>query len=138
MNGNKFILSLGGVVVAAVVSHEAATNSGSIEVAGKTQGKWREYVPCRRGWTINADWLLLSSDKMSGLLHNGQTFDVSSYDRLNNRINVHGTAKMETCSIRMTQGAIVRGQFSLRGSGYLYAQMSRGDFNFDFNNDFLI
>ena len=138
MNGNRFILSMGGIVVAAVVAHNVETKAGSIEIAGKTQGQWREYIMGRRQWSINADWLMLSSDRMSSLLQNGQTFDISSYDRLNHRTNVHGTARLESCHIRMTVGSIVKGQFVLRGNGYLFAQMSHGDFNFDFNNDFYV
>ena len=138
MNGNRFILSMGGVVVAALVAHNVDTQAGSIEIAGKTQGQWREYIAGHRQWSINADWLMLSSDRMSSLLQNGQTFDISSYDRINNRNNVHGTARLESCHIRMEQGAIVRGQFLLRGNGYLFAQGSQGDFNFDFNSDFYV
>lgn len=138
MNGNRFILSMGGVVVAAVVAHNVETNAGSIEIAGKTQGQWREYIAGHQQWSINAEWLMLSSDRMSSLLQNGQTFTISSYDRLNQRTNVHGTAKLERCHIRMERGTLVRGQFLLRGNGYLFAQMSHGDFNFDFNNDFYV
>jgi hypothetical protein len=138
MNGNRFILSMGGVAVAAVVANNVETKAGSIEIAGKTQGQWREYIMGRCQWSINADWLMLSSDRMSSLLQNGQTFDISSYDRLNQRTNVHGTARLESCHIRMTVGSIVKGQFVLRGNGYLFAQMSHGDFNFDFNNDFYV
>ena len=121
-----------------MVAHNVETKAGSIEIAGKTQGQWREHIMARCQWSINADWLMLSSDKMSNLLQNGQTFDISSYDRLNQRNNVHGTARLESCHIRMEQGAIVRGQFLLRGNGYLFAQGSQGDFNFDFNNDFYV
>lgn len=129
---------MGGVVVAAVVAHNVETNASSIEIAGKAQGQWREHIMGRCQWSINADWLMLSSDRMSNLLQNGQTFTISSYDRINNRNNVHGTAKMERCQVRMTVGSIVKGQFTLRGDGYLFAQMSHGDFNFDFNNDFYV
>lgn len=138
MNGNRFILSMGGVVVAALVAHNVETKAGSIEIAGKTQGQWREHIMSRCQWSINADWLMLSSDKMSNLLQNGQTFDISSYDRLNQHTNIHGTARLESCHIHMEQGAIVRGQFLLRGNGYLFAQGSQGDFNFDFNSDFYV
>lgn len=138
MNGNRFILSMGGVAVAAFVAHNVETKAGSIEIAGKTQGQWREHIMGRCQWDINADWLMLSSDMTLGLLQTGQTFAVSSYDRQNERRDLHGVAKLETCNIQMTQGTLVRGQFLLRGSGYLFAQMSHGDFNFDFNDDFLI
>ena len=138
MNGNQFILSKDGVAVAAIVSHEAETQSDQIEVASKTQGQYREYMAGRRHWSISANWLMVASDMMLGLLQNGQTFEISSYDRTNSRRNVHGMAKMERCSIQMTHGTLVRGQFLLRGNGYLFTQMSHGDFNFDFNDDFLI
>lgn len=129
---------MGGVVVAALVAHNVETKAGSIEIAGMTQGQWREHIMGRCQWSINADWLMLSSDKMSNLLQNGQTFTISSYDRQFQTFNVHGTAKLEKCHIRMEQGAIVRGQFLLRGNGYLFAQGSHGDFNFDFNSDFYV
>lgn len=138
MNGNRFILSMGGVAVAALLAHEVNTAASNIEIAGKTQGRWREYVTGQRHWSISVDRLLVSSADMVSLLQNGQTFTISSYDRINNRNNVHGTAKMERCQIRMTVGSIVKGQFTLRGNGYLFAQMSHGDFNFDFNSDFYV
>ena len=127
-----------GVAVAAVVTHDVNTAATSIEKASTTQGKYREYVPGRKQFTIKAEWLMVSSAVMLGLLQTGQTFSVSSYDRQNERRNLHGVAKLETCNIQMTRGTLVHGQFLLRGSGYLFAQMSQGDFNFDFNDDFLI
>ena len=136
--GNRFMLSKDGVPVAAVVTHDVNTEAASIEKASATQGKYREYVPGRKQFTIKAEWLMVSSAVMLGLLQTGQTFAVSSYDRQNERRNVHGIAKMEACNIQLTRGTLVHGQFALRGSGYLFAQMSGGDFNFDFNDDFLI
>ena len=136
--GTRFLLSMDGVAVAAVVSHDVETASGCIEKAGATQGKYREYIPGRKQFTIKAEWLMVPSAVMLGLLQTGQTFAVSSYDRQNERRNVHGVARLESCSIKMTRGELVHGQFVLRGSGDLFAQMSQGDFNFDFNDDFLI
>lgn len=132
------MLSKDGVAVAAVVTHSIGTHTTSIEKASATQAKFREFVPGRKQFTITAEWLMASSDMMLGLLQTGQTFAVSSYDRQNDRRNLHGMAKLETCNIQMTRGTLVHGQFLLRGSGYLFAQMSQGDFNFDFNDDFLI
>ena len=132
------MLSMDGVAVAAVVSHDVETASGCIEKASATQGQYREFVAGRKSFTIKAEWLMVSSAMMLGLLQTGQTFAVSSYDRQNERRNVHGIAKMEACNIQMTRGTLVHGQFVLRGSGYLFAQMSGGDFNLDFNDDFLI
>jgi len=126
------------VAVAAIVSHEVETSADKIEVASKTQGQHREYIAGRRHWTMTVDRLIVSSDMMLGLLQNGQTFTLSSRDRLNANVNVHGVAKLERCNILMAVGKLVRGFFLFRGNGNLFAQHSIGDFNLDFNNDFLI
>lgn len=136
MNGNKFMLSKDGNVVAAVVTHEVDTNVECLECAGTTQGRYREYIAGKRSWSINCQWLMVSSAMMVGLLHVGQTFAISSYDRDSAMINVHGQAKLEQCVIRETNGQLVKGIFTFVGTGDLWAQINYGDYNQDFNSDF--
>ena len=107
------MLSKDGVPVAAVVTHDVNTEAVSIEKASATQGQFREFVAGRKQFTIKAEWLMVSSAMMLGLLQTGQTFAVSSYDRQNERRNVHGIAKMEACNIQLTRGTLVHGQFVL-------------------------
>ena len=130
------MLSKDGVVVAAVVTNDVETQAASIERASQTQSRYREYLAGRKTWTMTAEWLMVSSDKMAGLLYVGQSFAISTYDSTDVTRNVHGVAFLDECHIQMTQGHVVRGHFLFRGNGDLLQQITQGDFNFDFNSDF--
>ena len=138
MNGNKIMLMKGGVAVAAVVTHDVQTEADRLEVAGSEQGRWREYVSGRKRWEVTANYLVVSSAMILSLIQTGQTFAMKSYDRDNELNNLHGQATLEQCRITATRGQLVKGYFKFCGSNDLWAQISRGDFNFDFNNDFII
>lgn len=138
MNGNKIMLMKGGVAVAAVVTHDVQTEADRLEVAGTQQGQWREYVAGRKRWEISANYLVVSSGMILTMIHTGQTFAVKSYDRYNELNNVHGQATLQQCRITATRGKLVTGFFRFIGSEDLWYQMTHGDFNFDFNSDFLI
>ena len=140
MNGNRFMLSKDGVAVAAVVTNDVETQAASIERAGASQGRYREYIKGRKTWTMTCEWLMVSSAMMVGLIYAGQTFAISCYDRdsINATRNVHGVAYLDECKIQMTQGQVIHGHFRFHGNGDMFAQITQGDFNFDFNNDFFI
>ena len=138
MNGNKIMLMKGGVAVAAVVTHDIETEADQLEVAGIGQGQWREYVSGRKRWEVTANYLVVSSAMILGLLQNGQTFAMKSYDRDNELNNLHGRATLQQCRITATRGKLVTGFFKFIGNQDLFAQISRGDYNIDFNGDFLI
>lgn len=138
MNGNKIMLMKGGVAVAAVVTHDIETEADRLEVAGSGQGQWREYVSGRKRWEVTANYLVVSSAMILGLLQNGQTFAMKSYDRDNELNNLHGQATLEQCRITATKGKLVTGFFKFIGNQDLFAQASRGDYNIDFSSDFLI
>ena len=138
MNGNKIMLMKGGVAVAAVVTHDIEAETDRLEVAGSGQGQWREYVAGRKRWEVTANYLVVSSDMILGLLQNGQTFAMKSYDRDNELNNLHGQATLKQCRITATRGKLVTGFFRFIGDQDLWAQISRGDYNIDFNSDFLI
>ena len=124
--------------MAGLVSHDVETEVATIELASATQGRYREFMSGRKSWTISSQCLMVTSAMMISLLQVGQTFAVSSYDRDSATANVHGQARLERCTIQMTYGKLVRGQFQFRGYGNLFAQITHGDFNFDFNSDFKI
>jgi predicted secreted protein len=140
MNGNKIMLMKDGVAVAAVVTHDVQTEADQLEVAGSGQGQWREYVAGRKRWEVTANYLVVSSAMILGLLQNGQTFAMKSYQRDSMYNNVHGQAELQQCRIDATKGALVNGYFKFRGTQDLWAQQqgTGGDFNSDFNSDFLI
>jgi predicted secreted protein len=138
MNGNKIMLMKDGVAVAAVVTHDVQTEADQLEVAGTRQGQWREYVAGRKRWEISANYLVVSSGMILSMIHTGQTFAVKSYDRDNELNNVHGQAILQQCRIDATRGKLITGFFKFSGSNDLWYQITRGDFNFDFNSDFLI
>ena len=138
MNGNKIILTKDGVAFGALVSHDVQTNGDTMEVAGATQGDWREFIPDRKTWVMTATCLVISSAIFANLLQAGNTFSLKSTDRqLEN--NVHGIARLEESRITAQRGNLVQGFFRFKGIDYLFARtVMGGDYNSDFNSDFLI
>ena len=81
ITGNKIMLMKNGTVVAAVVTHDVQTEAELLEVAGKTQGKWHEYIAGRKNWEITAKCLVVSSLLNVEMLQTGQRFTLKSYKR---------------------------------------------------------
>lgn len=136
MNGKKIMLMKDGIVVAAIISHEVRTEADRLEIAGSTQGQWREFIAGRKTWEVTANYMVVSSDMILGMLQTGQTFELKSYDKSDPTINVHGYAILEQCRIKAERGTLVHGNFKFRGTQDLTAAIPRGDFNNDYNNDF--
>lgn len=138
MNGNNIILTKDGVAFGALVSHDVQTEGELIEVAGASQGTFREFIPDRKTWVMTATCLVVSSAIFANLLQAGNTFSLKSTDRqLEN--NVHGLARLEESRITAQRGNLVQGFFRFKGIDYLFARtVMGGDYNSDFNSDFLI
>lgn len=138
MNGNKIILTKDGVAFGALVSHDVQTEGDTVEVAGATQGTYREFIPGRKTWVMTATCLVISSAIFANLLQAGNTFSLKSTDRqLEN--NVHGLARLEESRITAHRGNLVQGFFRFKGIDYLFTRtVSSGDYNSDYNSDFLI
>lgn len=137
-NGNLYMLKMNGQVVAALKSNDVETGCDTLEVASPTQGEWRERIPGRKTWKMTASWLMLSATTMATLLQAGQVFSMEVYDRQRTRNTVYGQARLEQCRIDATIGNLVRGSFQFKGTAWLRPTYPAGDFNRDFNNDFLI
>ena len=122
----------------ALVSHDVQTEGDTMEVAGATQGDYREFIPGRKTWVMTATCLVISSAIFANLLQAGNTFSLKSTDRqLEN--NVHGLARLEESRITAQRGNLVQGFFRFKGIDYLFARtVMGGDYNSDFNSDFLI
>jgi predicted secreted protein len=112
------------------------TEAELLEVACKTQGKWREYIAGRKNWEITAKCLVVSSLLNVEMLQTGQRFTLKSYEREDQTDNIQGRAILEQCRITASRGALVQGYFKFRGTQSLTAFGIPGDFNFDFNDDF--
>lgn len=136
MNGNVFLLKKDGVTVAAVQTNDIDTACGLLEVAGKSQGKSREYTPDKKEWSMTVKWLLLSTAAMAALLQSGQVFSMELYDRNHVQRTVYGQAYLEQCNLQTTVENIAYGTFKFRGNAALLPTYTTGDFNNDFNNDF--
>lgn len=129
-----------GTDMMAVVTHDVENEADTIEIASATQGQWREHIGGKKSWMITANTLVLSAGMSLGMLQVGQTFAMKSYDSDSVLRNVHGQAELQQCRIDATKGALVKGYFKFRGTQDLWAQQqgTGGDFNSDFNSDFLI
>ena len=139
IKGGDILIMRNGLDMMAVVSHDVESEADTIETASATQGQWREYMGGRKSWTITANTLILATGMSLALLQVGQTFAMKSYDADSILHNVHGQAELQQCRIDAQKGALVKGYFKFRGTQDLWAQnASNGDFNSDFNGDFLI
>lgn len=138
MNGDIFMLKKDGQVVAAVKSNDVETACDVLEVAGQQQGQWREHMAGQKSWRMSAQWLILSTVTMAVLLQPGQTFSMEMYNRDSLRNTIYGEARLEVCQVKATQGTLVEGIFQFKGTAWLRPTYNAGDFNSDFNSDFLI
>lgn len=58
LQGNDLIISMGGKAIAGAKTCEVDIQGDQIEVANPTNGKWRLYMPARKGWQVTVGELL--------------------------------------------------------------------------------
>lgn len=140
LKGNTIILLKNGIIVAALVTQDITASADRIAIAGATQGQWEEYVAGQKKWEVSAGWLVSNGGQLTDdMLQTGETFVLTFLNREMPTDSVFGRATLKTCDVRATKGNLVQGNFKFEGTDELnlYAGTS-GDFNFDFNSDFLI
>ena len=127
-NGNNIIVQTyngsSWVAVAATKSDELQAEADMIEKASATQQatqqSWKEYIPGRKGWSLNVSWLVSQVADIQKVLQVGTRVQLRNCSRSNPAWNnVTGYAYVKTCKITMTRGNIATGSFSFIGDGAL-------------------
>lgn len=124
LNGNNIIVQTyngsSWVAIAATKSDELQAEADMIEKASATQQSWKEYIPGRKGWSLNVSWLLTLTSDIEKVLQVGTRVQLRICSRSNPAWdNVTGYAYVKTCKVTATRGNIATGSFSFIGDGAL-------------------
>lgn len=123
-NGNNIIVQVRNgsswVAVAATKSDELQAEADMIEKASATQQSWKEYIPGRKGWSLNVNWLVSQVADIQKVLQVGTRVQLQIGARsYSSSTGVTGYAYVKTCKVTMTRGNIATGSFSFIGDGAL-------------------
>lgn len=126
MTGNDLLVyiyynSSGGIwlPIGCTKSHEIQHECEMQEVSSPTTGDSKEFLPERKGWSINVSYLVLQDSQVRDVLMVNQRFKISFCPR-NDRINgVSGFAYLKVCRITATRGNLIQGTFQFVGDGAL-------------------
>ena len=123
MTGNVIYISQGSGndPIAATKSDEIDTLCELIEKASATQSQWREYDPGRKEWGMTVNWLVTASTDIEKLLYNGGMYTLSVVHRngTSKTVLLTGTALCTQVKVVSSQGGLVNGSFTFKGSGPL-------------------
>lgn len=118
--GNYIIVYRDNTVIAGVKSNDISTGADIIEVASNSSGAWKEYISGRKDWSLSVSYLLLTDAGMLELLNVGTTYTLKVGGRTATNANtLTGDAIMTDCKITATNGNLVQGTFTFKGSGAL-------------------
>lgn len=118
--GNYIIVYRDNTVIAGVKSNDISTGADIIEVASNSSGVWKEYISGRKDWSLSVSYLLLTDAGMLELLNVGTTYTLKVGGRTATNANtLTGNAIMTDCKITATNGNLVQGAFTFKGSGAL-------------------
>lgn len=123
----KVILSQSGTAIAAtcIRSNDIRTKADMIEKASATQQEWKEYIAGRAEWTMNADFLVLSSSQMLDLLKVRQTFDITmTATDGQSSSSLVGKVILAAVDIKASTGSLAKGSFQFQGTGMLMQPQS--------------
>ena len=114
------ILSQNGTPMAStrIKSDDIQTQANAIEKASATQQDWEEVIPGRKRWTLNCNYLVLTSAKLTDVLLIGQSFDIT-VRHISENVTLTGHAILTDAKQTHTVNSLCQGSFSFRGNGPL-------------------
>lgn len=125
INGNNIFISFNqtDAPFAATKSDEIQTECDLLEKSSPYQGKWREYVKNRKGWSFTTSWLVGNVTDIHNLLTVGQEVTISVYGRDEGSSTklLTGSAICTQCKVSAQRGNICNGSFAFKGNGELEA-----------------
>ena len=123
INGNDIIVYVGSDAIAATKSNEMQSQCEVVEVASPTSGQWREYIPGRKDWQVNAQCLVSSASNIQQMLQVGSVVTIAFKDRSANTL-LSGSAIMTQADYQAIRGNKATGTFQFVGTGALTAPSS--------------
>ena len=102
----------------AIKSDDIQTQANAIEKASATQQDWEEVIPGRKRWTLNCNYLVLTSAKLTDVLKVGQYFDIT-IRHISENVTLTGQALLTDCKQTHTVNSLCQGSFTFRGNGPL-------------------
>ena len=114
MSGNTF------TAFAAVKSHDIDTMCDLLERASASQQEWKEFLPGRKEWDVNVNYLVLqdANSNIEDLLRVGTTYAIRIKGRTGN-YKLSGNAICRQCKQNYQRGNLSVGSFVLKGNGPL-------------------
>lgn len=135
--------------VAVSTSCTLSVSSNAKEVSWRGDGRWRRYRAGWKGWELTSEGLLPTGDGLLPLV--GEEVAVAFYTVAphpdgepaggfapDSRLARWGYAIVTDYSESGEDGSYASRAVTFVGSGELHAGLESGDFNSDFNNDFLV
>ena len=114
MSGNTF------TAFAAVKSHDIDTMCDLLERASASQQEWKEFLPGRKEWDVNVNYLVLqdANSNIEDLLRVGTTYAIRIKGHTGN-YKLSGNAICQHCKQNYQRGNLSVGSFVLKGNGPL-------------------
>lgn len=139
LNGRDLIIYEGipAIAIAAAKSCSIAVHADVEETSSPSSSTDRTFVPGRTTWEISVSTFVLAVPQFT--LKPGQIYTLSwklrdSYFATAQK----GTAICTDAQVDATVGNLAQGSLKFKGSGPISSWELLGDYNNDFNNDFLI
>lgn len=116
IHGRDLIVKLGGVAIAGARSCELNVSGEAIETSSPTQGRWRTYIPGRKGWSVTANHLVTAVASNAAKVGTVVTLTFGLRDSSE---VMTGQAIVTGWRCTGTLGNLSQGVFSFQGSGPL-------------------
>lgn len=123
--GSDLIVTIDGSPIAAAKSCDIDVECDLIETASPSTGKFRTYIPARKGWKIDTNHFVLKypdtvlPEFMDGLVGKYVQIEVKRKSTIYLADKVSGTAICVKSHITATKGKLAYGSFSFVGTGAL-------------------
>lgn len=116
--GNDLIVKVGGTAVAASKSCTIQESCETKEAGMKGSGKWKQYIPGRKGWEVSTSFLVGEVTTIKSLMsQTGTKVSLSWQMRDDEKDTMSGEAIVTVCKISGTRGNLVQGSFTFKGTG---------------------
>lgn len=119
VKGNNILIYRNGTAIAGTISNEIQSGAEIIEISSPTSGQWKEFIAGRKSWSVNVNFLVLSTGEITQTLLVGESYTLIFRSRVTSTGGVTGTAILKTCKITATKGNLVQGSFQFVGSSQL-------------------
>jgi len=116
IHGRDLIVKQGGVAIAGARSCELNVSGEAIETSSPTRGRWRTYIPGRKGWSVTANHLVTAVASNAAKVGTVVTL---TFGKRDSSEVMTGQAIVTGWRCTATLGNLSQGVFSFQGSGPL-------------------